>query len=316
MEGRLPDLLRLTLFPALSGPPEREMENQEYFASEESASSASETPWWMNGDRLTLGRGDFCDLQIPGQTVSRLHCQIDLEGSLYLLRDHSRNGTWVNGQRVESCPLSHGDWIKVGEACLRVSLVPRGNVTDRLLVRRTLDPVNSSRNLPFLEIVPSREDAGVGALVSSQLPVPFSEKVGALEEPSAQPLGLVTPLGISAGTSPPKAYPVLQEQMVIRGLEVGSTLQFWENRITFGRWNGNQVPLEGEKISRIHAALTREDGAYYLLDLESTNGTFVNEQRITRCGLQSGDRLRMGNHQARVSIDHGDCLLHFQKIPR
>src|SRR5687768_13396361 len=56
-----------------------------------------------------------------------------------------------------------------------------------------------------------------------------------------------------------------------------------------GRHLDNNVVLHEDSISRFHAEIRYENGGYILHDLESTSGTFVNNQRIERCVLNSGD---------------------------
>src|SRR5258707_15333533 len=56
-----------------------------------------------------------------------------------------------------------------------------------------------------------------------------------------------------------------------------------------GRHLDNNVVLHEDSISRFHAELRHENGSYVLYDQQSTSGTFVNNQRIERCVLNSGD---------------------------
>ncbi len=67
-------------------------------------------------DSLTvIGRRQGCDLCIPLMEVSRRHCQLNLDGGKLTLRDlGSRNGTYVNSQRVEEVELTAGDKIGIG----------------------------------------------------------------------------------------------------------------------------------------------------------------------------------------------------------
>lgn len=68
-----------------------------------------------------------------------------------------------------------------------------------------------------------------------------------------------------------------------------------EERFTIGRATTNGVVLDKTFISNFHAELLQQpDGSYDLVDLESSNGTFVNDQRIERCRLKSGDRITFG----------------------
>jgi pSer/pThr/pTyr-binding forkhead associated (FHA) protein len=55
------------------------------------------------------------------------------------------------------------------------------------------------------------------------------------------------------------------------------------------------VVLADESVSREHARLFFRDGAWIVQDLDSTNGTLVNRERVGRCQLQPGDRLQLGD---------------------
>jgi DNA-binding transcriptional ArsR family regulator len=75
----------------------------------------------LEGDRVTLGAGAGCDLVLAGDpSVSRLHAAVASYGGEWCLRDlGSRNGTWVNGERVwHERPLRHGDRIGLGRSTL------------------------------------------------------------------------------------------------------------------------------------------------------------------------------------------------------
>jgi diguanylate cyclase (GGDEF)-like protein len=62
-----------------------------------------------------------------------------------------------------------------------------------------------------------------------------------------------------------------------------------------GRHPDNQGLLDDDGISRFHARVTPEDGNRYRMeDLNSSNGTFVNGERITTCELRNGDTVQLG----------------------
>ncbi len=63
---------------------------------------------------------------------------------------------------------------------------------------------------------------------------------------------------------------------------------------SIGRRDVNDLQLGGSEVSREHAEIRLEDGAFVLRDRQSRYGTFVNGDPITECQLRSGDRIRLG----------------------
>lgn len=74
-------------------------------------------------DKLLIGRAEECDIRPLSDEVSRRHCAIRIEPSVVWVEDlGSRNGTFVNGQRIaEKTKVYDDDLIKVGALELRVS---------------------------------------------------------------------------------------------------------------------------------------------------------------------------------------------------
>lgn len=62
-----------------------------------------------------------------------------------------------------------------------------------------------------------------------------------------------------------------------------------------GRDPGVDFVLEDALASRRHARITAQGGVWFLEDLGSTNGTLVNDHRITRVRLADGDAVRIGS---------------------
>ena len=63
----------------------------------------------------TIGRRSDCQLRIPLMEVSRKHCQLERNGQAVKLRDlGSRNGTFLNNDRIEEATVNPGDSIRIG----------------------------------------------------------------------------------------------------------------------------------------------------------------------------------------------------------
>jgi hypothetical protein len=65
---------------------------------------------------LFIGKRRGSHILLPGSHVSRRHCSLHNHGGVWELRDEgSLNGTYVNGKRVDSYILTHGDLLRVGD---------------------------------------------------------------------------------------------------------------------------------------------------------------------------------------------------------
>ncbi|MFL5374579.1 MAG: FHA domain-containing protein [Myxococcales bacterium] len=83
--------------------------------------------------------------------------------------------------------------------------------------------------------------------------------------------------------------------VVLAGPRVGLEVPVTEHEVTIGRGAENLVVLPDISVSRQHALLRRENGAYILLDQASGNGTRLNGKPVTRSQLRSGDRIALGD---------------------
>lgn len=65
-------------------------------------------------------------------------------------------------------------------------------------------------------------------------------------------------------------------------------------KMYIGRSEDNDITIPTQTVSGQHATITIERGSFYLTDLGSTNGTFVNGSRVSRTILKSGDMIKLG----------------------
>ncbi|MEZ4318220.1 MAG: sigma 54-interacting transcriptional regulator [Myxococcota bacterium] len=68
----------------------------------------------LRAGRTVVGRSDRCDLALPADGVSRIHCVIEQRGEGWEVTDRSRHGIRVNGESMRRSALSPGDRIGIG----------------------------------------------------------------------------------------------------------------------------------------------------------------------------------------------------------
>lgn len=83
---------------------------------------------------------------------------------------------------------------------------------------------------------------------------------------------------------------------------------------TIGRKAENDLQLLSDTVSRQHAEIVYEDSTYYLIDVGSKRGTFVNDQRIERCALQHQDRIRIGGDEEQQIVFLDDTIANASAI--
>jgi pSer/pThr/pTyr-binding forkhead associated (FHA) protein len=96
--------------------------------------------------------------------------------------------------------------------------------------------------------------------------------------------------------APPRPRPQRRGTLIVRqGDESDRAFEVRKDRMTIGRSRESDIPLEDEAVSRVHAIVMRdEDGHYLIRDQNSSNGTFVNNQRIGEHVLEDGDEIQVG----------------------
>ena len=168
----------------------------------------------LTHDPLSIGRHPTNQLVIDVPTVSAEHALVEYQSGRYRVIDRdSRNGTFVNGQRITEVDLNDGDLIRLGEM---------GDNAVTLTYR---------------------------------------------------------------GGQAPQATSI--DQFDLAAYDV----------LLMGRAPDCDLTLDSPLVSRHHARLERSGAMHNLIDLGSTNGTFVNSRRIDRVELHAGDVVQLGPYR-------------------
>ncbi|MBD1944973.1 FHA domain-containing protein [Coleofasciculus sp. FACHB-712] len=118
-----------------------------------------------------------------------------------------------------------------------------------------------------------------------------------------------------SGIAPRYIQGVAQEQqvyLVTNLIDAKTQMLFQPQRIwTLGRARQAALPIPDRRLSRNHAAIRYiDDQGFYLVDLNSTNGTFVNGEPVYKCVLlKDGDRIRLGGLAFSFFLGNTICMV-------
>ncbi|HXW97396.1 MAG TPA: FHA domain-containing protein [Gemmatimonadales bacterium] len=221
---------------------------------------------------LVIGREAGCDIVVPNKDVSRRHAEIFVSPQGYVLVDSSTNGTFINGDRIEAQRvLSRADVIKIGDHEFRF-------YADKAAEVAAAPAAPAATAQPVMPIVPP-PPAGAAERLSHTMhgvPVPT---------PSAP-----KPVIRSSGSTIPMAT-----FLVRSGVLKGQRLTVRVPVVNIGRADYNDLVIPDDSVSGSHAKLQRREGVWILVDNDSTNGTWVDGDRVTsEVALGPGTVIRFG----------------------
>ena len=240
----------------------------------------------ITGASLVFGREAGCDVVVAGKDVSRRHAEIVLTPKGYVVVDSSTNGTFVNEQRVEGQRiLARADVLRLGDEQFRFYV-------DAAPATAAAPPPPGPAASPPQAVPPAPAAASQMGAPGQAVPPP-----GATERLRHTVHGLeaFVPASPSAG---PASGGGLASFLVRSGGLIGQRLAVKTPIVNIGRADYNDLVVPDPSISTSHAKLQRREGVWVLVDLDSTNGTFVDGERVQgEAPLAPGATVRFGDVQ-------------------
>ena len=74
------------------------------------------------------------------------------------------------------------------------------------------------------------------------------------------------------------------------------TIETDKEVITIGRNVKNDIQIDNLSVSKQHARIVKHQGHYFIEDMKSTNGTYLNEKKIAKKKLANNDVITIGKH--------------------
>jgi Protein of unknown function (DUF3662)/FHA domain len=141
-------------------------------------------------------------------------------------------------------------------------------------------------------------DLAIGEFgIATRMVQPEGKRVPGADEPAAQVEPGATMIYKAKAPQPTEAVSALElgveEERFALTLN-GRSHALEGNRVVLGRSKDTDIRVEDANVSRRHAELRREGADWWLVDLDSTNGTELNGRRISRSKLADGDTITLG----------------------
>ncbi len=239
----------------------------------------------IDRDGAYLGRDELADVPLRGDpNVAPRHAEIRVQAGYYELVPHAP--MLLNGQPVAApVALSDGDMLQIGGFQLQFQLREgQAQRAPRDAARAPLPPPPPTPPgvCPFCG---QPQDPVTGACACTPIVTPSAPTTPAAYAPSASGTAVVAQATALVG---------------LDGALAGQRIAIPPAGLTIGRETDNALVVPDLSVSRHHARLAIENGALVVYDLNSTNGVYVNEQRVQRQVLKPGDVVRFGVVRFRV----------------
>lgn len=222
--------------------------------------------WVIDRPQTFIGRSEGAHVPLFGDAaIAPMHACIVRQGPQYVLMDSgSPSGTYLNGQRITEAVLMPGSVIQVGSVRLE------------FLTKNQPAPARAPEQYAGAAYPLGYQTAPAGV----PFPVPIPPTPAPAPAPAPAPV-------------PQPAAPFYWALVVADGPLGGRSFPV-QSAVEIGR-EGGLVPLSYDSsASRRHARIEPAAGGLQVTDLGSTNGTFVNGQKVPSALLRPGDVLKIG----------------------
>lgn len=267
--------------------------------------------WVIDRPQVSIGKSELATVPIFGDpSLSPYHAVISKTPQGYVIQDTSQSpvGIGVNGQRVQQALLPPGSIIQMGSTVLQflTKAVPKQNIYSAS--RQPVAPINpaavagnpnpgfASQGQPFPTVQPGGQPIGIVNPSSGQ---PFNPQAGqqaTVSYPQQAP--------VSPSSQPTQAYassPAIGFHLIALDGPLAAKSFPISSKLEIGR-EASGIQLTGDAhASRAHAQISiNPQGQAVVQDLGSTNGTFVNGQRVQMVVLKTGDIIKIGSVNFRL----------------
>lgn len=251
--------------------------------------------------KTVVGRDPECDLTIDWHLLSRQHAELLIEQEHLRVVDlGSRNGTYLNGERIEDALAFPGDELRFDEQRFIVVGPSRGAVDDDSDEDRTqLRGFNPDPDPDQTQFAPAQESLAPVDAVSHDA-----------DETRLMPAATDDETQLIMAGKPVDSEPLQQAIVTVNsGGQAGARVIVEALGLIIGRDAKNDFVLDETGVSKQHAEIGYAGGHWYIKDLDSSNGVHVNDATAKEFRLQTGDKIILGQTELIFECDQHapDC---------
>ena len=265
---------------------------------------------------VKFGRTPDNDIVIDSDVVSIHHCRLMFEGERITIYDlKSTNGTYVNGKKIQRSNLRAGDEVRLGSIKCDWEQITK-NKPDSKVRQPTVaasEEITIGRNTDNQFVLDFPQISGNHAVLIKQGGIWYIEDVGSLngtyinsrsnrlkknEKHEILPDDI-----IYLGSYKIAVYRIIQsrQKRSVLGKSISQEIMVCDEILTIGRDPNCNIVLEMPTISWHHASIVPGKSGCTLKDLDSTNGTYVNGERIIEKVITPEDKIMIGSYQLGIN---------------
>jgi pSer/pThr/pTyr-binding forkhead associated (FHA) protein len=235
---------------------------------------------------ISIGRDASAGVVVAQNEVSRKHAEVAPNDEGYEVRDFSANGVFVNGVRVTTSQLlARSDVIRIGTEEFRfyADVKPAAAPAPAPMPAPSLaNTMMGMRAVPRPPTPATPQAAPSLANTMMGMPAVPRPATPATPQPTAAPVQQAAPQPVAPPLPPaPPARVVLATlEITNAGPTKGQTFDIHVPLAHVGRGAHNDIVLVDDSVSETHAKFQRREDGWYLVDVGSTNGTYVGGQRL------------------------------------
>ncbi|MFH1729305.1 MAG: FHA domain-containing protein [Pseudomonadota bacterium] len=240
----------------------------------------------LKNNKTVIGRRTG-DIILQDKKASGTHALIEfIAGNFFIFDLDSLNGIFVNSKQVKKAKLKHDDKIQIGYSTILISIgkPPKKHPPIKKANIQEQDKTQTKGTQVYTEIRKTIE----GELKKLDTHDGKSSSKGNLAKVA----------------NPPKLKSAKIYLQILEPKMKNNMFQFQKGSILIGRINADFNLNHDSDVSRKHSLIeVFSEAQIYIRDLDSTNGTYVNNRKVSSQKLKNGDLIAIGNTVMKLFIE-------------